>query len=287
MQRPFIHHKPTIVSSPVIFNSPHSGRQYSKVFLTQSGLSFDKIRLSEDFYVDTLLRPVTDCGSVLLEACFPRAFVDVNRAATELDQELIKNIKKVTKTIKTSVGLGVIPRVVGSGLEIYQKKISLKEAEARLKNYYFPYHQKLKQVIAQSHSSFGVAILFDFHSMPHSCINRPKIKDSLRPQVVLGDCFGTSCDAILSKKVFDIFSNEGFQVEMNNPFSGGFITKNYGKPKENVHAIQVEIDRKLYMNETDCTLHVGYLDLKKKIQNIIFELSRIMSSKNSLLEAAE
>jgi N-formylglutamate amidohydrolase len=287
MQRPFICHNPRIGSSPIIFNSPHSGRQYSRSFLSQSVLSFDKLRLSEDFYVDTLLEPAVDYGSILLQACFPRSFVDVNRSATELDQKLISNFKENLINPRTLAGLGVIPRVVGSGIEIYRAKISLNEVESRLKSCYFPYHQKLKEVISHSIASFGFAILFDFHSMPHSCINNSRNKRSLPPQVVLGDCFGTSCDSILGEKVFNIFSTAGFRVAMNNPFSGGFITKNYGMPKANVQAIQIEIDRSLYMNETDYTLHSGYSDLQKKLQTVIFELSSIKKCEKNVLQAAE
>ena len=287
MQRPFICHKPRAGCSPIIFNSPHSGRYYSKSFLSQSVLSLDKIRLSEDFYVDSLLKPVVEFGSVLLEACFPRSFVDVNRSSTELDRKLITNAKESLTNARTLAGLGVIPRIVGSGLEIYKTKISSSEVDSRLNNYYFPYHNKLKQVVDNSVNAFGFAILLDFHSMPNSCINQSRNNKSLVPQVVLGNCFGTSCDEKLSEKVFDIFSTSGFRVEMNNPFSGGFITKNYGVPKENAHAIQVEIDRSLYMDEANYTLHSGYSELKKKLRKVICEISKIKMYKNNFLKAAE
>ena len=123
--------------------------------------------------------------------------------------------------------------------------------------------------------------------LSNSCINQSRNNKSLVPQVVLGNCFGTSCDEKLSEKVFDIFSTSGFRVEMNNPFSGGFITKNYGVPKENAHAIQVEIDRSLYMDEANYTLHSGYSELKKKLRKVIFEISKIKMYKNNFLKAAE
>lgn len=287
MPWPFNCHTPKIVRSPTIFNSPHSGRRYGRGFLNQSALSFNQMRLSEDFYVDSLLEPVVEFGSVLLEACFPRSFVDVNRSSKDLDQKLILNLDKCSQNPRTLAGLGVIPRVVGQGLEIYKTKIAFNEVEYRLNKYYFPYHHKLKTVINDTIKKFGSATLFDFHSMPHSCANQFSTKKSIIPQIILGDCFGTSCDTRLSEKVFDIFSTAGFRVEMNNPFSGGFITKNYGVPKKNVHAIQVEIDRSLYMNEKDYTLHSGYLDLKKKLYFIIYELSQIQECKDVLFSAAE
>ena len=267
--------------------SPHSGRQYSRNFLNQSVLSFHKIRASEDFYVDELLKPVIEFGSLLLEARFPRSFVDLNRSPKELDEKLIMNIKETLINARTSAGLGVIPRVVGSGLEIYRTIICLNEVNFRLKNYYFPYHHELKKVINHSMATFGFVVLLDFHSMPHSCITNPRKQNSLLPQIVLGDCFGTSCDSTLSEKVFNIFSTVGFRVKMNDPFSGGFITKNYGTPKKNIHSIQIEIDRSLYMNETDHTLHSGYLDLKKKIKHVICEMSKIRKQNNSFLRTVK
>ena len=287
MQQPFICHKPSNGHSPTIFNSPHSGRKYSRHFLSQSVLNLDRIRLSEDFYVDKFLEPAVEFGSVFLEACFPRSFIDVNRSSKELDEKLIYNLEKTSANPRTLAGLGVVPRVVGSGLDIYQTKMPLNEVEYRLNSYYFPYHKKLRQVIDQSVAKFGYAILFDFHSMPHSCINYSSKRKSFIPQVVLGDCFGASCEGELSEKVFNLFCAAGFRVEMNNPFSGGFITKNYGVPKENVQAIQVEIDRSLYMNETDYTLHSGYLNLKEKLRSVIYELSNVKKIKSSLLHAAE
>ena len=287
MQKPFICHEPRIQSSPVIFNSPHSGRRYSQDFLAQSILPLNSLRLSEDFYVDALLDTANDCGSILLEASFPRSYVDVNRAPTELDQSLISSLKASSTNAKTIAGLGVVPRVVGNGLEIYRTKISLLEVNFRLNNYYFPYHEKLKQLIDSTVTSFGFAILFDFHSMPHSCINFGGQNKLSLPQVILSDCFGTSCNDVLSEKVFDIFSTEGFNVEMNNPFSGGFITKNYGQPKENVQVIQVEIDRSLYIDEINYTFHSGYVDLKKKIRNVVYALSMLQEHKSTIFQAAE
>ena len=287
MQRSFICHNPITGISPIVFSSPHSGRQYSGSFLNQSTLSFDKIRLSEDFYVDKLLEPVAEYGAVFLEACFPRSFVDVNRSSMELDQKLISGLQEISTNPRTLAGLGVIPRVVGSGLELYRTKISIDEVERRLNKYYFPYHQKLKSIIRQSIKTFGFTIIFDFHSMPHSCVSHSQTKGSFIPQVVLGDCFGTSCDVALSKKVFEIFDNAGLRVEMNKPFSGGFITKNYGMPKKNIHTIQVEIDRSLYINEKDYSLHSGYLDLKEQLRTVIYKLSKLKTQDHNLFHAAE
>ena len=287
MQRPFICTKPRKNHLPVIYNSPHSGRIYDGNFLRQSALSFKEIRISEDFYVDTLLDSVVDYGAFLLEASFPRSFVDVNRAASDLDQNLILDLDVKSMNPKTAAGLGVIPRIVGDGVEIYPQKLNLKEVNRRLDLYYFPYHNQLQKLINQAIENFGVAILFDIHSMPHSCLESLDSAVSEPPQIVLGDCFGTSCDPWFSQAVFDVFDSEGFVVRKNCPFSGGFITKNYGVSEQNVQVIQIEIDRSLYMDEVNFTLKSGFFDLKKKLQKIFDLLSDIGGKKSLLVQAAE
>ena len=273
MQRPFICHSPKNAGSPIIFNNPHSGRIYNGSFLRQAVLNFKQIRISEDFYVDQLLESVTKSGSFLLEACFPRSFVDVNRSPHDLDEKLIANLNSADINPRTAAGLGVIPRIVGDGIELYDTKLNLDEVNFRLDTCFFPYHKKLKELIGRAVRRFGGAILFDVHSMPHSCLESSTDRRCSIPQVVLGDCFGSSCGSKLSQKVFDIFVSQGFNVKRNSPFSGGFITKNYGLPNQNVQAIQIEIDRSLYMDEKNFMIHDGFFELKKKLQHIFHLLS--------------
>ena len=287
MQQAFICHNPKNIHTNVIYNSPHSGRLYSANFLSQTALSFKDIRASEDFYVDQLLTSVTQTDAILLEACFPRSFVDVNRAASDLDQKLIEKFKINSSDPRTAAGLGVIPRVVGEGVEIYQQKLSLEEVNIRLNTYYFPYHEKLQQLINQAIENFGTAILFDFHSMPHNCLGNRTSNNSRLPEIVLGDCFGSSCSSKFSQQVFDIFVAEGFNVTRNDPFSGGFITRNYGVSHKNIQAIQIEIDRSLYMDEKNLTLSAGYLKLKNKLHNVVHALSDLKEKKGYSFQAAE
>mgnify|MGYP001262398030 CR=1 FL=1 len=287
MRTPFICHNPKNFNIPVIYSSPHSGRIYLREFLNKTPLNLQAIRASEDFYVDQLLDSVTGTGAFLLEACFPRVFVDLNRSSHELDRKLITNLSTDSISPRTAAGLGVVPRVVGDGVEIYSKKLSLEEVRARLTKCYFPYHKQLQKLINFSIESFGMAFLLDIHSMPHTCLNHLGDKKSRIPQIVLGDCFGTSCTPMFSQEVIDVFTSEGFAVNLNKPFSGGFITKHYGLPKKNVHAIQVEIDRSLYMDEKNVSLHEGFLALKNKIQNIVYSIGKIKEQKKYFFQAAE
>lgn len=287
MLRPFVCHTPINYSSPLIFSSPHSGRIYNKSFLMQATLNLKEVRISEDFYVDQLLAPVTEFGAFFLEACFPRSFVDVNRSPDELDQKLISDLKTGGTNSRTLAGLGVIPRVVGDGIEIYDHKLCLQEVNYRLRRYYHPYHYKLQALVNQAIKHFGLAVLFDFHSMPHNCLENFTDKSACAPQIVLGDCFGSSCSSEFSKKVFDIFVSEGFRVKRNSPFSGGFITKNYGVSRKNVEAIQIEIDRSMYMDENTFELSSGFLDLREKLKKVYFHLSNILEEVPGLIRAAE
>ncbi len=287
MQRPFVCHRPKFFDTPIIYNSPHSGRIYDSDYLEHSVLTLNEIRTSEDYYVDQLLQSVTDNGAFLLEACFPRSFVDVNRAPDELDEKLIAELSPKVMNSRTSAGLGVIPRIVGDGIEIYNEKLNLVEVEARLNAYYYPYHSQLQKIINTTIKKFGVAILFDVHSMPHACLESYTDFRSQLPQIVIGDCFGSSCTSRFSQEVFDLFVSEGFKVAKNSPFSGGFITKNYGVSHENVEAIQIEIDRSMYMNEENLTLHPGFFELREKLGNIVRTLADNKRKKTIKFQAAE
>ena len=287
MQRPFVCHRPKLFDTPIIYNSPHSGRIYNSSFLGHSVLSFNEIRVSEDYYVDQLFQSATENGAFLLEACFPRSFVDVNRSPSELDQKLIAELSSTIMSPRTSAGLGVIPRIVGDGIEIYSEKLSLEEVKIRLNSYYYPYHRQLKKLIGHALEHFGTAILLDVHSMPHACLENFSDDKTQLPQIVIGDCFGSSCSPSFSQEVFDIFESEGFKVVRNSPFSGGFITKNYGVSHENVEVIQIEIDRSMYMNEKKLALHAGFFTLRKKLEKIVRSLAHRKREKSFMFQAAE
>ena len=287
MQRPFVCHRPKLFDTPIIYNSPHSGRIYNSSFLDHSVLSFNEIRVSEDYYVDQLFQSATENGAFLLEACFPRSFVDVNRSPSELDQKLIAELSSTIMSPRTSAGLGVIPRIVGDGIEIYSEKLSLEEVKIRLNSYYYPYHRQLKKLIGHALEHFGTAILLDVHSMPHACLENFSDDRTQMPQIVIGDCFGSSCSPSFSQEIFDIFESEGFKVVRNSPFSGGFITKNYGVSHENVEVIQIEIDRSMYMNEKKLALHAGFFTLRKKLEKIIRSLAHRKREKSFMFQAAE
>ena len=267
---PFKVIRPTKQSLPFIFNSPHSGREYTKTFLDSSRLDPSTIRRSEDLYVDELFSDMPDKGAPLLHATFPRAFLDVNREPYELDPKMFKgdlpsyaNIR----SIRVAGGLGTIARVVAEAQEIYRHPIPVEEALERIEKLYKPYHAQLRRLIAQTYQHFQNAFLIDCHSMP-SGDNRGN-KD-VRPDFVLGDRYGTSCTTERTDVIAESLTDLGYTVNRNKPYAGGFITEHYGRPNTGLHALQLEINRGLYTHEAELTKNDHFTILKDDL-NKVFE----------------
>ena len=260
----------------IIFNSPHSGSYYNKDFLNSTDLEIYDLRTSEDTFVSELFNSAKTFSSVLMEAKFPRSFVDLNRSHLELDPNIITGNFYFEKTARNMAGLGVIPRFSGNGKEIYTKPITIEDAQKRLENFYFPYHQFLKYLILESKKRLGYTVLFDCHSMPSklNMENKNSNKNN-NSDIILGDANGTSCSPFITEKVKKIFENYNFFVTKNHPFSGGFITKNYGDPGNNIHVIQIEINKKLYMDEINIQKNVNFENFRKKLILIIEKLSKL------------
>lgn len=244
-------------STSVIFASPHSGRDYPDTFLRRSVLDAQMIRSSEDAFIDQLLAPVPGLGAPLLAATVPRAYVDLNRAAEELDPALIEGARPVPHNPRVVSGLGVIPRVVAGGRAIRAGKMSLAEAEARIERAWRPYHARLAALVDESVAAFGEAILIDMHSMPHEAVEGSSGRGP-RPQIVLGDRFGATAAPDILEQIEQAFAVEGLTVSRNVPFAGAYVVQAHGRPSRGRHAVQIEIDRALYMDEALIQPHEGY-----------------------------
>src|SRR6056297_1560655 len=236
-------------TTSVVVASPHSGRHYPRSFLRSSTLDERSIRSSEDAFMDMLVEAAPRLGAPLLAAEFPRAFIDLNRSPDELDPSVIDGVGRVVQTPRISSGLGVIPRVVANGRAIYRGKLKRAEAEARIAQIWHPYHGMLDSLMAEARAEFGQAVLLDFHSMPHEALDSVSRPGQRRPDVVLGDRFGASADGEILDALEDGFLSEGLCVIRNAPFAGAFVTQQYGRPSRGCHAVQIEIDRALYMDE--------------------------------------
>ncbi|MGB3407402.1 MAG: N-formylglutamate amidohydrolase [Jannaschia sp.] len=247
-RKPFRLHLPKVTTAPVVVASPHSGRAYDWEFMSRTVLDADRIRSSEDAFVDLLLDGVPGLGVPLLTAEMPRAFIDLNRAPSELDPAVVHDVPRGIANPRITSGLGVIPRVVAQGRAIYHGKITRAEAHDRIETVWRPYHHQLATLLAKAEAQFGRAVLIDCHSMPHEAIEGTGGKAGA-PEIVLGDRFGSSADAVLVDGIEQIFADLGFRVARNAPFAGAYTTQHYGKPSQGRHAIQIEIDRALYMDE--------------------------------------
>ncbi len=272
-------------SSAIIFASPHSGRDYPKEFLKASVLEPTVLRSSEDAFVDRFLRSASAAGSPVLLGTVPRAYVDYNRAATELDPALISGVAAHGLNPRISSGLGVIPRVVAGGRAIYRGKITRAEADARLRKFWHPYHSKLEGLMREQRERFGRAILLDMHSMPRDAISMNRQHTSLRPDIVLGDRFGATAHSSISDAVARIFTDAGLRVARNSPFAGAYITQRHGTPSNGQHAIQIEIDRGLYLDERTVTPNdnfEAFAILMDQIVSALVDLGRDPSAKMAL-----
>ena len=246
---PFDIFRPSRRQTPVIFSSPHSGREYPASLLRASPLDEMAIRSSEDAFVDELFVAAPLYGAPLIAARVPRAYIDLNLAADELDPALIEGIVRAPHNPRVNSGLGVIPRVVANGRAIYRGKIALGEAQMRIDRHWHPYHDALRGLIGESLTEFGEAVLVDCHSMPHEAIEAHARPGQPRPEVVLGDRFGAAAGREMMEALEAAFSEAGLRVARNAPFAGAYIAQAYGRPSRGQHVVQVEIDRSLYMDE--------------------------------------
>ena len=246
---PFEIIEPAEWRGPVVFNSPHSGRIYPRAFLLSSRLDLTTLRRSEDSFVDELSHGVIARGYPLMRAHFPRCYIDVNREPYELDPRMFDGRLPSfanTRSMRVAGGLGTVARVVGDAQEIYDQRISVDDALRRIENLYKPYHRALRKLFSRVHRDFGAAMLVDCHSMPSSTGGRD---ERPRADVVLGDRYGTSCVPAVSETIETTLRGLGYAVSRNKPYAGGFITEHYGNPAVGLHAIQLEFNRALYMDE--------------------------------------
>ena len=264
-------------SLPLVFSSPHSGDDYPADFLAASRLSALELRRSEDSFVDELFCAAPEEGAPLLRALFPRSYVDPNREPFELDQTMFADPLPDyanTRSPWVECGLGTIARIVASGAEIYRDKLSFDEASARIHRHYWPYHTTLRQLVDETRADFGFCILIDCHSMPSHgvAVNGHKVAGDL--DVVLGDGHGQSCASAVIDCVEASLTAMGYRVGRNDPYSGGFVTRHYGRPSEGVHALQIEISRKLYMDEARIERSPELQRMKKDLRHVILALAK-------------
>jgi N-formylglutamate deformylase len=272
---PFEILEPSEWVGPIVFNSPHSGCVYPRSFLSSARLELAALRRSEDSFVDELFLGVVQRGHPLMRAHFPRCYVDVNREPYELDPRMFEGRLPSfanTRSMRVAGGLGTVARVVGDAQEIYDQRIPVDDALGRIEELYKPYHRALRRLVTKVHRDWGAAVLVDCHSMPSTAGGKD---ERPRADVVLGDRYGTSCVAIVSEAIEATLTELGYSVSRNKPYAGGFITEHYGNPSAGLHAIQLEINRGLYMDERRYERSDSFSRLAADLETLANRLGRL------------
>ncbi len=243
---------PGTTMAPVVFASPHSGNLYPNSFISAARLDALSLRRSEDAFIDELFTSAPTLGMSLIKARFPRAYVDVNREPWELDPGMFTDrlpdyVNHASP--RANAGLGTIARVVASGTEIYASKLRFSEAKRRIETLYMPYHARLVGMLRDLEKAWPATLLIDCHSMPSTPGPLDRDQNRRRVDFVIGDCHGQSCMRAITDLVERTLRDIGYVVMRNDPYAGGFTTRHYGRPDEGRHALQIEINRALYMDE--------------------------------------
>jgi N-formylglutamate amidohydrolase len=256
---PYVVIEPSGVPAPLVVDSPHSGSIYPDSFDFECSLTM--LRQTEDSYVDELVRGAADSGALVIAAQFPRCYIDVNRAEDDIDPAVLATPwpSPLAPSSRTLLGLGLVRRLCKSGVPVYRAPITVAEVQRRIEQFYRPYHDALQKAVAGRMTQFGECYLVNCHSMPGQGHDHAL---GGRPDMVLGDRNGESCDPSFTRRVRDLLQEMGYSVALNDPYKGAEIVGRHGKPAAGQHALQLEINRKLYMNERTLEKTAGFARLQ-------------------------
>lgn len=278
---PFVVLDPDRPAAPVVFASPHSGNVYPEHFVSAARLDAISLRSSEDAFIDELFTAAPKLGMPLIKARFPRAYVDVNREPWELDPGMFAD--RLPEYVnhaspRASAGLGTIARIVANGAEIYGSKLHFAEAKKRIETLYMPYHARLAALLAEMRRAWHGSLLIDCHSMPSLAGPSERQKGRRRVDFVLGDCHGQSCARGITDLVERTLTELGYAVTRNDPYAGGYTTRHYGRPQDGRHALQIEINRGLYMDEQSLAQRPYFATLSAHLARLMAVLREHMRS---------
>ncbi|NNG04711.1 MAG: N-formylglutamate amidohydrolase [Inquilinus sp.] len=258
---------------PLVFDSPHSGTDLPAGFGAAAPLAI--LREAEDTHVDTLFAAAPEHRATLIAARFPRAFVDVNRAPDDIDAELLAEPwpGPFRPSVRTERGIGLIRRLVVPGQPIYDRKLPVAEIEARLTRYYRPYHDHLDETLSALQRRFGAVWHVDCHSMKSVGNATTPDGERRRTDLVIGDLHGRSCEAAFTERAVLAFARRGYSAAVNDPYAGAYILERHGRPAEGRHALQIEFNRALYMDERTREPTAGFDRLRADVTAAIGELA--------------
>jgi N-formylglutamate amidohydrolase len=256
-------------ATPLVFASPHSGAVYPATMMAAAALDEAVLRRSEDALVDDLIAEAPNHGARLIAGAYGRAYIDLNRDPSELDPAMFEGEAPEHvqgRTARVAAGLGAIAMLAGEGQKIYARKLTWDEAHQRIEGAHRPYHDALARLLGEAHAAHGMAVLIDWHSMPAAAARTVVTpRHGKGCDIVLGDRFGAACSPMLTRLVERTLEDLGYRVVRNAPYAGGYTTEHYGRPSRRTHALQIEIDRRLYMDEATRAPHEGFARLKADI----------------------
>ncbi|MCS6932750.1 MAG: N-formylglutamate amidohydrolase [Acetobacteraceae bacterium] len=270
---PFRLFRPAEQRLPFVLASPHSGRDYPESFLRQTRLDALARARSEDAFVEEIFGDAPRLGAPLLAATFPRVFCDVNREPWELDPAMFEDPLPEfvnSRSPRVGAGLGTIARIASGGEAVYRGRLTFADAEARVRGYWQPYHAALSALIAETRARFGACLLLDCHSMPA----HPQA-GAAAPDIVLGDAHGTAAEPRVTRAAEQILCDLGYRVRRNDPYAGGYVTRHYGRPREGVQALQIEIARRLYMDEARVERTAGFAQVRADMARLVERLGAV------------
>ena len=266
-------HDPRNAPLPLVLDSPHSGTNYPADFdhLPPRML----VRQAEDTFVGELYAFAPEIGATLVEALFPRAYIDPNRNLTDIDQALLSEAwpGPVTRSRKTELGIGLVWRLAQGGVPMYSRALSVAEVERRIKRYYEPYHAAVAAAIDERHRRFGAVWHINCHSMPAVGDVMSDDPGHARADFVLGDRDGTTCEPELTAFVAKTLSAMRYKVAINDPYKGVELVRLHGRPAEHRHSLQIEINRRLYLDETTLAKNAGYPRLQANLRRFLDALA--------------
>jgi N-formylglutamate amidohydrolase len=266
---------------PMVYNSPHSGSLLPDDFLAQVRLDNRTLRLSQDCFVDELFGGCIATGAPMLRALHSRSYIDLNREPYELDPRMFADPLPGhfnTGSPRVACGLGTLPRIVAEGQDIYPGRIRLDEALKRIETIYRPYHRALAALLNEAHQATGQVLLVDCHSMPSSAVDDIQGPHERRIDVVLGDRFAASCAPEVTEVAERCLARAGLNVVRNRPYAGGFFTENHGRPRLGRHALQIEINRSLYMDEGRQTKTAGFAAMMAALDDLSRSFAEVLAA---------
>ena len=269
-------HEPGGQPIPLVFDSPHSGTAYPDDF--DHLPPRDIVRQAEDTHVEALYAAAPAIGATLIEALFPRAYIDPNRHRSDIDPELLADAwtEPIAPSRKTELGIGLVWRLAHGGVPMYARKLAAAEVRRRITDFYDPYHARVSAALDRRHAAFGAVWHINCHSMPAVGDVMSEDPGRARADFVLGDRDGSTCAPEFTAFVARTLTGLGYDVAINDPYKGVELVRMHGRPAERRHSLQVEINRRLYMDESTLARHSGFATLQSNLQRLLQSLRQFV-----------